>query len=103
MEAVPTVRVVAVKVRARVFVSGQVQGVLFRVKTRQEARKHGVRGWVRNLQDGRVEALFEGEEEKVKSLIDFCRQGPAGAIVTGADVVWENYSGGFGGFEVRYW
>jgi len=64
---------VFMKVRAHVFVSGRVQGVFFRHETRREARMRGVKGWVRNLPDGRVEAVFEGEEEAVKELIEFCK------------------------------
>jgi len=90
------------KVRARVFITGSVQGVFFRSETRHEARKRGVRGWVRNIPDGRVEAVFEGEEESVKELIEFCKRGPPGARVKDTDVIWENYTGEFRDFEIRY-
>lgn len=90
------------KARAHVFVSGRVQGVFFRSEARYEARKRGVNGWVRNLPDDRVEAVFEGEEENVKKLLEFCRRGPTGAKVTGTDVTWENYSGVFRDFEIRF-
>lgn len=90
------------KVRAHVFVSGRVQAVFFRAETRREARRRGVKGWVRNLRDGRVEALFEGEKEAVKELIEFCRQGPPAAKVTNLDVNWEDYTGEFEDFRVRY-
>jgi len=90
------------KVRAHVFVSGRVQGVFFRSETRHEARLHGVKGWVRNLPDGRVEAVFEGEEEAVERLIEFCRRGPPGARVTKVEVKWENYTGEFRDFEIKY-
>jgi acylphosphatase len=90
------------KVRAHVFISGMVQGIFFRSETRNEAKKLGVKGWVRNLSDGRVEAVFEGEEKSVKELIEFCRRGPLGARVTGVDITWENYTGEFRNFEVRY-
>jgi acylphosphatase len=90
------------KVRAHVFISGMVQGIFFRSETRNEAKKLGVKGWVRNLSDGRVEAVFEGEEENVKKLIEFCRRGPLGARVTGVDIIWESYTGEFRSFEVRY-
>ncbi|MEM2147368.1 MAG: acylphosphatase [Candidatus Bathyarchaeia archaeon] len=89
-------------VRAHVFVNGRVQGVFFRYETRREARKHGVKGWVRNLPDGRVEAVFEGEEETVKKLIEFCKSGPPGAKVVKVDVKWEDYAGEFKDFEIRY-
>jgi len=90
------------RIRAHVFVIGEVQGVFFRTETRNEARKHGVKGWVRNLPDGRVEAVFEGEEKGVKALIEFCKRGPPGAQVTGVHVVMEDYTGEFGNFEIRY-
>lgn len=62
----------AERTRARVLVSGTVQGVYFRATTRETAREHGVDGWVRNLEDGRVEAVFEGPEEAVEALVEFC-------------------------------
>ncbi len=90
------------KVRAHVLVSGRVQGVFFRSETRREARKWGVFGWVRNLLDGKVEAVFEGEEEAVNVLVEFCKRGPLDALVAGVKVDWENYKGEFQGFEMRY-
>jgi len=91
-----------VKARARVIVSGRVQGVFFRSETQDEAIKQGVAGWVRNVPDGRVEALFEGEKDKVDALIEFCRRGPAGARVTNVEVTWEDYTGEFKSFSIRY-
>lgn len=61
--------------RAHVFVSGKVQGVFYRDTTREEARKRDVRGWVRNLRDGRVEAVFEGPDEAVEAMVAWCRVG----------------------------
>ncbi len=90
------------KVRAHVFVSGRGQGVFFRSETRHEARKRNVKGWVRNLPDGKVEAVFEGEEEKVKELIEFCKRGPPGARVTNVKVIWESYTGEFEDFKIKY-
>lgn len=90
------------KVRAHVFVSGRVQGVFFRSDMQYEANRSGVTGWVRNLSDGRVEAVFEGEEDDVDKLIEFCRRGPPGARVAKVDVQWGDYTGGFRGFEIRY-
>ena len=90
------------KTRAHVLVSGRVQGVFFRSETRYEAKKHGVTGWVRNLPDDNVEAVFEGEQKSVERLVEFCRRGPLGAIVTGVNVAWEPYAGEFEDFEIRY-
>jgi len=89
-------------VRAHVYVSGRVQGVFFRYETKSLADELGVKGWVRNLPDGRVEAVFEGEEELVKKMIDFCKKGPPGARVTGINVEWEDYKGEFDGFYIRH-
>jgi acylphosphatase len=90
------------KVRAHVLLSGRVQGVFFRLEAKRKADNRGVKGWVRNLPDGRVEAVFEGEEEAVKALIEFCRRGPPRARVTNVVLAWENYTGEFGGFVTRY-
>ena len=89
-------------VRAHVYVSGRVQGVFFRYHTQQLAREIGVKGWVRNLPDGRVEAVFEGEKEKVKHMIEFCKRGPPSAHVTDVKVEWEPYRGEFKSFEIRW-
>lgn len=86
-------------VRAHVLVSGFVQGVFFRHATAQRARSRGVTGWVRNLPDGRVEAVFEGEEEAVRFLVGWCRSGPPHASVAAVEVSWGASSGGFGRFE----
>ena len=91
-----------VKVKAHVFVGGRVQGIFFRYETRRLAVKFGVCGWVRNLFDGRVEAVFEGEQENVKRLVEFCRRGPPGARVENVEVVWADYKGAFEGFRIRY-
>ena len=92
----------SMKARAHVFVSGRVQGVLFRSETKHEAESRGIKGWVRNLPDGRVEAVFEGEEEAVKALIEFCRRGPLGAIVADVNLTWENHTGKFDDFRIKY-
>jgi len=90
------------KARAHIVVSGRVQGVFFRSETQDEANRRNVSGWVRNLPDGRVEAVFEGEKEDVDRLIEFCRRGPPGAQVSKVDVQWEDYVGEFRGFKIRY-
>jgi len=88
--------------RAHLFISGRVQGVFYRANTRDEARRLGLTGWVRNLPDGRVEAVVEGEEAKIKELIDWCHEGPPGALVRDVEVRWEDFRGEFGDFEIRY-
>jgi len=77
-------------VRARVLVSGRVQGVWFRQSTADEARALGARGWVRNLADGSVEAAFEGPPATVERAIEYVRTGPPRAQVASVDVTWEN-------------
>ena len=88
------------KTRAHVYVGGRVQGVFFRSETRRVALRHDVTGWVRNLVDGRVEAVFEGEDEDVEKLVDFCRKGSQRSRVTKVEVSWEPYTGEFGFFEI---
>ncbi len=91
----------AEKLRAHILVSGRVQGVFFRNSTRKKAQALGVTGWVRNRPDGQVEAVFEGEEEKVRELVDWAREGPAWAKVDKLNISWENYRGEFEGFEIK--
>jgi acylphosphatase len=79
------------KARAHILVSGRVQGVFFRSETQSEAWRWNVKGWVGNLPDGSVEAVFEGENEAVVKLIEFCEKGPPGAKVKKIDVTWEEY------------
>jgi acylphosphatase len=87
-------------VRRRVRASGDVQGVFFRDATRQEASRRGVAGWVRNCRDGSVEAVFEGPEDAVSALVEFCRAGPGSATVERLDVESEEPEG-LSGFDVR--
>jgi acylphosphatase len=90
------------KRRAHIYIQGLVQGVFFRAHVRSHAVSHGIKGWVRNLRDGRVEALLEGEEEGLEKVIEACKRGPRGARVTGIDVRFEEYKGEFDRFEIRY-
>ncbi|MGA9532547.1 MAG: acylphosphatase [Anaerolineales bacterium] len=87
--------------RAHVFVRGRVQGVGFRYHTTQEAQRHGVQGWVRNLADGRVEATFEGGETDVEHMVRWCQHGPTAAQVDHVDVQWSEATDEFSGFHVR--
>jgi acylphosphatase len=90
------------RVRAQVTVGGRVQGVWFRASTQDMARSLGLTGYVRNLPDGRVEAVFEGPEAKVKSAIAWCRHGPPGARVSSVDVEWLEPTSKEADFFVRY-
>ena len=86
--------------RARILITGLVQGVFFRREITDHARRLGISGWVKNLQDGRVEALAEGEKGRLDELIRFCHVGPRGAIVRRVEVEWSDYSGEFRGFRI---
>ena len=88
--------------RAHVFVSGKVQGVYYRATTRDEARERGVTGWVKNLDDGRVEAVFEGERDDVQEMVDWCHEGSPAARVDDVEVEWQDATGEFDGFGIRY-
>jgi acylphosphatase len=86
--------------RVRVIVSGRVQGVFFRESTRQAAERAKVRGWIKNLPDGRVEALLEGPQDGLLKVLDYMKQGPEYAEVSDAQVVGEEYQGEFKGFTI---
>jgi acylphosphatase len=86
--------------RARVVVSGGVQGVFFRTETRERARSVGVAGWIRNVPDGTVEAAFEGDDERVDSMVEWCGRGPSGASVEHVEVEWVAPEGEVG-FSIR--
>lgn len=87
--------------RVRLFISGRVQGVAFRYYTQAEAGSLGLGGWVRNLQDGRVEVLAEGPSERVEQLVQWCHRGPRGARVDAVDVQPEQPKGEKEEFEIR--
>lgn len=88
------------RVRAHIFVSGRVQGVLFRDGTQRQAKRLGVKGWVRNLADGRVEAVFEGEKDKVEQVVNWAKKGPILARVDDLRVEWQEYTGEFNDFVI---
>ncbi|KPJ72958.1 acylphosphatase [Parcubacteria bacterium DG_74_1] len=90
------------KSRIRIFVSGSVQGVFFRSQTKNKAEELGLFGWVRNLTDGRVEILAEGEREKLEKLVDWARKGPDSARVDGLQIDWQEFKGEFEDFEIKY-
>ncbi|PSP83497.1 acylphosphatase [Halobacteriales archaeon QS_6_64_34] len=87
--------------RVRVYVSGQVQGVFFRGTTRDNAQEKGVDGWVKNLDDGRVEAVFEGDPDAVDEMVDFCYEGSEMASVSTVEVTEEEPEG-IDDFRIRY-
>ena len=90
------------KTNVNVLISGRVQGVWFRSSTKQKAEQLGVTGWVRNTKDGRVEAIFEGEENSVKSLIEWCHHGPPLAKIEKVEVNNQSPTNGFDGFLIKY-
>jgi acylphosphatase len=92
----------SMKARARIVVSGRVQGVFFRDHTRRWASSLGLTGWVRNLWDGRVEALAEGEKKNIETLVSQMRQGPPRAQVEAAEVTWEEFKDEFCDFQIAW-
>jgi acylphosphatase len=87
-------------IRAHVVVAGRVQGVNFRASTRDQARAGGVSGSVRNLDDGRVEAVFEGPRAAVQRVVNWCYSGPAPARVESVEVQWQRPTGDESGFSI---
>ena len=90
------------KVRAHLHISGLVQGVFFRDGAREKAEELEITGWVRNLPNGRVEIIAEGEKEKVEKFIEWAEEGPSTARIDDLEVEWQEYVGKFGSFEIRY-
>ncbi len=90
------------KERAHILVSGRVQGVFFRDHTRRWAASLGLTGWVRNLWDGRVEVLAEGEKENLEALIARLKQGPPSASVENVAVTWEDFRDEFSDFRITW-
>ena len=90
------------KQRIRIFVTGKVQGVFFRQALKVMAKKNDVFGWVKNLKDGRVEAILEGEVENVSRLIEWAHGGPANARVEDVEIINEKFTGEFSKFDVLY-
>ena len=85
-----------------VFVEGMVQGVGFRQATLREARARNLRGWVRNLNDGRVEAWFEGHDTQLDSMLDWCRRGPALSEVRSVEHSRQQATGSASSFEIKF-
>ena len=91
----------AKKNRARVLISGRVQGVWYRGSTKQQADDLGLTGWVRNCRSGQVEVIVEGADAAIDKLISWCRTGPSMARVTDVQIDFDNYRGEFVGFRVK--
>ena len=87
-------------VRAHIYISGRVQGVFYRKNTKRSALSFGLTGWVRNLPDRRVEAIAEGERDRVEEFLGWCREGPSMAIVRDIKVSWEVATGEFETFRI---
>ena len=90
------------KRRVHVWIKGRVQGVFFRAYTRDAAVREGVTGWVRNLPDGRVEAVFEGDADGVERMVAWCREGSPLSRVDRVEMQEEVYQGSFDRFEISY-
>jgi acylphosphatase len=89
------------KTRAHVNMSGRVQGVGFRYAAADEARERGLAGWVRNLDSGDVEAVFEGPAQAVEDMLRWCREGPPGSFVREVRVDWQEPYEGLADFQIR--
>ena len=88
--------------RVHVFVSGRVQGVAYRYFVVRRASEIPVKGWVKNLRDGRVEIIAEGEKADLESFLGFLRQGPRMADVDDMDILWEAYLGEYQDFRIEF-
>ncbi len=88
--------------RLHIVIEGIVQGVFFRASTREESCKLGLTGWVKNCSDGRVEAVFEGDIDKIEQIVEWCKKGPPGAVVRNVETVWEQATGEYNSFSIRY-
>ena len=90
------------KMRVHLFIKGKVQGVFFRQAMKVTAKKNNATGWVKNLKDGRVEAIIEGEDLDVSNVVEWCHAGPANARVEDVEIRNEKFKGEFEKFEVLY-
>lgn len=88
--------------RIHVYISGRVQGVFFRAETQRTATNLQLTGWVRNMEDGRVEAVLEGEDVNVDQMVAWCHKGPPAARVDRVDLLDEPFTGNLNGFQISY-
>jgi acylphosphatase len=90
------------RAKTHLFIKGRVQGVFYRSFTRDLANSFDLKGWVRNLRDGSVEVVFEGEKEKIDMAVKKCFIGPPGSKVTDIEIKWDTFTGDQEGFSIRY-
>lgn len=90
------------KARLQAIISGQVQGVFFRANTQKQAQKLDLTGWVKNLPNRKVEAVFEGEKSALKKILQYLKTGPRLAQPTNLKTSWQKYQDEFKEFEIRY-
>jgi len=90
------------KKRVKLLISGRVQGVGFRFNTKRKAKKLGVKGWVKNLDNGKVKAVAEGKEKDLEKLIEWAKKGPFTAKVTDINIEFDNYKGEFNRFKIEH-
>ena len=86
--------------QARLIISGKVQGVFYRASCQEVAQRLGLTGWVKNLPDGNVEVLAQGEKEKIEKLIEWCKKGSDGARVDDVEIKWNDVINNFEGFVI---
>ncbi len=89
------------KEKIRVIVRGRVQGVFFRASTVDIARGLGLKGWVRNREDGTVEIMAEGDKDQLQELVEWCKEGPQNAHVTGVEVDYDELGGTYNNFTIK--
>lgn len=89
-------------IRVHLYISGKVQGVFFRHNTMKKAHELGLVGWVMNRPDKKVETVFEGDDQQVNGMIQWCRLGPPHSNVTNVEEIWEEPTGEFSSFSIRY-
>jgi acylphosphatase len=88
--------------RLHIVIEGIVQGVFYRASTIEESGKLGLTGWVKNCSDGRVEAVFEGDIDNIKKIVEWCKEGPPGAVVRNVETTWERATGEYDSFTIKY-
>ena len=88
--------------RLHIVIEGIVQGVFYRASTIEESSKLDLTGWVKNCSDGRVEAVFEGEIDKIEQIVEWCKKGPPGAVVSNVETIWEQATGDYDSFTIKY-